>query len=317
MRIAFLGNGPFATPILRRLMGADHTLALVVARPDRPRGKHRRIEPGPVTCCAGEAGMPVYQPDDVNAPESRGRLRAATPDILVVADFGQILDADCLATARLGGINAHASLLPAYRGAAPVAWAILRGESETGVSIIRMNSRMDAGGVLSRRALPIGPNQTAGAVEAVLAQVAAELVVEALSALEAGTETVHQQDPTQATRAPKLTKQDGLIRWARLAREVHDQVRAMQPWPMAFSHWLHESDPPLRITFLKTEPAPADAAAVEVAAGTVAMVDPERLSIATGSGLLAVHELQPAGKRPMSVANFLRGRRVEIGDRFR
>jgi methionyl-tRNA formyltransferase len=317
MRLIFLGNGPLATPILARLARSEHEVALVVARPDRPKGKHQRIEPGPVARLAQNLGLPLHQSEDVNSRDALDRLRSVAADLLVVADFGQILSPACLQTARLGGVNAHASLLPKYRGAAPVVWAIYHGESETGVSIIQMSPRMDAGAILSRRAVPIGPEQTAGELEATLAEVAAEMVAEAVDALEAGSVEGEPQDSAVASRAPKVKKSDGLIRWARGARDVANQVRAMQPWPIAYTHWRHGSSPPLRLQILKATPeADATPETPGASPGTVVEVGRDRLAVQTGEGRLVIRELQPAGKRPMTVDAFLRGRRVEVGDRF-
>jgi methionyl-tRNA formyltransferase len=233
---------------------------------------------------------------------------------LVVADFGQILSTGTLATARLGGINAHASLLPKYRGAAPIVWAIYHGESETGVTIIHMTPRMDAGDMLAQRRVPISAEQTAGDLEPILADVAAELTLEAIGALETGTAAPMPQDPALASRAPKVTKEHGRIRWDRSALEIHNQVRAMKPWPIAHTQRLAIAGDQGRWLIHRTAPLPNVSPNAEP--GTIVGVERDRILVATGAGVLELLELQPAGKRPMDVATLLRGYKVAVDERL-
>jgi methionyl-tRNA formyltransferase len=258
----------------------------------------------------------VLQPEDVNTPESIASIRAFSPDLLVTAAYGQILSADLLAVPRLGGINLHGSVLPAYRGAAPVARAIERGETETGASVILMTPRIDAGGMIKAATTPIDPDETAGALERRIALLGAPLVAEAIAALEAGNATVVPQDRAKVTKAPKLRKEDGLIDWRKTAREIHNHVRAMQPWPTAFTFLRRGSHPdaePQRIILHTTQPLDLDRHAPP---GAVVEATGDRLVIAAATGAIRPLVVQIAGKKPMKLAAFLRGHAVVAGDRF-
>jgi methionyl-tRNA formyltransferase len=211
----------------------------------------------------------------------------------------------------LGGINIHASLLPKYRGAAPVAWAIYHGEEATGVSIIRMTPRLDAGGIILQESLAIAIDETAGELEARLATLGARMTLEALDQLEAGTARVLVQDDAKATKAPRLKKEDGAIDWTRSSRAIHDQVRALRPWPCAFTDWHRTGDTSTRLQILATRPVDATA---HVVSGRRVGDDPHRLTIACGTGVLEILELKPAGKREMDAAEFLRGNRWQPDD---
>lgn len=312
------GNGPFAVPLLERMAASRHRIGLVVTRPDRPQGKHQTIVPGPVRCRAESLGLPTAQPDDVNSTRFVEQLASERADIHVVADFGQILSRECLASARRGGINVHASLLPKYRGAAPVAWAIYNGEFETGVSILQMTPKMDAGAVVAQTTVPIESNDTSATLEARLAILGADLGVEALDRLEAGSAVLLEQDPHLVTKAPRLKKDDGRVRWDRTARLVDAQVRAMQPWPIAFTDWQRSGESPMRLQILKVE-IPPSASAMEPAAspGAIVHVSSRDLWIATGeSGVVAIQRLKPAGKREMDIATFLNGHYPTAGEKM-
>jgi methionyl-tRNA formyltransferase len=263
---------------------------------------------------AHEHGTPIFDPEDINSEEGRAGLLNYGADLLVVCDYGQILSAQTLATARLGGMNVHASLLPRYRGAAPINWAIYHGETETGVSIIRMTPRVDAGPVVAQGRVPINPDETAVQLEKRLAEIAAWLVRRTLDNVEAGRLEALPQDPALASKAPRLKKTDGLIDWSRPALAIKNQVRAMEPWPKTYTFWHRGGGSPLRlilgpVTVLEVQTATAPPGAVLEAAG-------DRLAVAAGSGAVQVHSLQPAGKRMLSAAEFLRGYRVRPGDRL-
>jgi methionyl-tRNA formyltransferase len=306
-----MGNGPFAVPTLKRLLGSAHEVVQVVTRPDRPQGKHRRVERGPVAQAADSFGLPVSQPVSVNSAEAVSWLSDLAGDLLVVADFGQILSTHALGTARLGGINVHASLLPKYRGAAPVAWAIYHGESETGVSIIQMTRELDAGGVVKQQSTPIGPDETAGELEARLADLGAELAASAIEELAVGRSVPIPQSKGDVTLAPRLSKESGRIDWNRSAQEIHDQVRAMIPWPVAFAHWPDASIPDHRFQVVSTrvteskEGGPGEV--LGVAGG---------LHLATGKGGIILKEVRPAGRRLMTGEEFARGARLVAGSRL-
>jgi methionyl-tRNA formyltransferase len=321
-----MGTGTFAEPTLLALLAGRHPVVGLVTQPDRTagneRGSTRQVGRG-IKQIALEHGIPVMQPESINTPEAIAALRAFQPDLLVVAAYGQILSRDVLAVPPNGGINVHASLLPKYRGAAPIAWAIYHGEIETGVTIIRMSVQLDAGDMLAQEAVAIGPQETAGELEARLAQIGARLAVQVIDQLVAGTAQGTKQDMTQATKAPKLTKEHGLIDWNRTAIQVCNQVRAMQPWPTAYTFLHHGGQALMRIIITRAVPSPthADPAA---RTGTV-FIDPRLpgslfvVTAATASddyGAIEVQELQPAGKRRMNGADFIRGHRLHAGDRF-
>lgn len=324
MRLAFLGNGPFAVPSLRRLAQAGHDVAIVVARPDLPQGKHQQLVDGPVKAASNALGLTVEQPADANSNDFIARLVALKLDLLVVADFGQILSSDCLAAARLGGINVHASLLPAYRGAAPIAWAILRGEARSGVSIIQMSPRLDAGAVILQQPIAIARQWTAGDLELRLADIGAELVAIAVGQIANGLARPMPQDDRQSSRAPKLKKDDGKIDWSRGAVEIFDLIRAMQPWPIAFSTLERPAAPPVRMQILQAED-PLSATTTEFSLdhalakkqlpGHVCDVG-RTLDVLTGNGMLHILRVKPAGKSEMDIASFVRGNPIPAGSRF-
>jgi methionyl-tRNA formyltransferase len=316
MRIVMMGAGLFAEPTFEALLASPYTVAGLVTQPDRAagaeRGSTRQVGKG-MKSIADARGVPVFQPEKINTPEGVAGLRAFQPELLVVAAYGQILSNEVLTTAPRGGINVHASLLPRYRGAAPIQWAVWRGERETGVTIIRMTTGLDAGDMLAQEASPIGPDETAGDVEARLAPVGARLALRVIAELEAGTGHGVKQDPTQVTRAPKMTKEHGAVDWTAPAKQVCDHIRAMQPWPTAYTFWHRAGQPPLRLLLLKATPRTTAAPAPP---GSVLLDDSTRLQVAAGDGVVEVLELQPAGKRRMAAADFLRGRRPQAGDRL-
>jgi methionyl-tRNA formyltransferase len=308
-----LGTGPFAVPTLRALAAGPHLVALVVTRPPRSRA----AAPSPLRQAATALGLDVWSPETVNALEAQQRLASLGADLLVVCDYGEILRPATLAAARLGGINLHGSLLPKYRGAAPVQWAILQGETETGNSVIQMTPGLDAGPCLGQQRTPIDPDEDAGHLEERLAAMGAELVCQVVSDLAAGRARPIEQNSAQASKAPRLKKEDGAIDWSRSAREIKNQVRALRPWPRAFTYW-HRGDGPalrLNIDLVRVE-AGADGDAASAAGVGIAAVEADRLLVAAGHGVVEIVELQPAGKRAMSAAEFLRGHRVHAGERF-
>jgi methionyl-tRNA formyltransferase len=325
MRLVMLGTGPFAVPTLRRLVASPHEVLRVVTRP--PRG--RRAEASPMQVAAEELSLPLWQPETVNSEEVVAELLSLKPDLLVVCDYGEILKPAALAVAPHGGINLHGSLLPKYRGAAPVQWAVLNGDAETGNTVIQMTAGLDAGPCLGVDVLPIDPDESAGALEARLAARGGDLVLQVIDALAAGTATPIKQDRAQASKAPRLEKEHGAIDWSRDAQAIKNQVRALDPWPRAYTSWSRSSEPggssprssspsspqePLRLILHRTtavSPSPNPAAAP----GTVLEASP-RLLVATGAGALEILALQPAGKRVMEASEFLRGYQLPPGARL-
>ncbi len=327
LRLVMFGTKDFARPTFQKLLETGHHILALVTQPDRPQGRKQEIIPAPIRLDAEAHSLPVLQPEDVNEPEAIARIAEFAPDILVTAAYGQILAPDLLATARFGGINLHGSILPAYRGASPVARAILNGETETGVTVIQMNAQVDAGGMIAIASTPIDPDETTEELEARLAQIGAPLIVEALERIAAGTVQIITQDASKATKAPKLRKEHGLIRWDRPARAVHNQIRAMRPWPIASTQAIYASNPdkPLRVLIHQSrvlEPTDDDDPNVDRQApastepGAVLDGGKERLLVACGEGAIEVLTIQTPGKKPMTAAEFQRGRRLGLGDRL-
>lgn len=319
LRVVMMGTGTFARPTLEALLAAANvTVVGLVTQPDRDigskRGSTRQTGPS-LKEIATVRGVPVVQPDSINTPDGVEALRSWTPDLLVVAAYGQILKREVLEAAALGGINVHGSLLPKYRGAAPVAYAILGGESETGVTIIRMTTGLDAGDMLAQASLTIELDETAGELEGRLALLGARLALDVVDRLARGPVAGAKQDATLVTKAPKLTKENGLIDWTQSAERVCRQVRAMQPWPTAYTFLHQAGKPPLRVTITKAR-RPTVLAANAIKPGQC-VADPQgMLWVGTGDGVVEVVELQPSGKARMGAADFLRGRRLQAGDRF-
>ena len=264
---------------------------------------------------ATERGVPVFQPASINAPEGVAMLRGLNPDLLVVAAYGQILSKEVLSIPTRGAINVHGSLLPKYRGAAPVAWALLNGESETGVTIIRMSAGLDAGDMLAKVAIRIG-DETAGDLEVKLAPIGARLAIETIDRLKAGPVTGEKQDPALVTKAPKLTKEMGLIDWTKSAEQVCRQVRAMQPWPTAYTFLHRQGKPAVRVIVNRVHEGGTITIHHDLVMGE-ALATGQTLAVMTWfDGLVAIDELQPAGKTRMTAAEFLRGHPLKEGDRF-
>lgn len=324
MRLIMLGTGPFAVPTLRALAHARHEVALAITRP--PTG--RDPQASPLQRAAEQCSIPVWSPPTVNEPEAQAHIRSLSADLLVVCDYGEVLRPETLATTRLGGINLHGSLLPKYRGAAPVQCAILSGEAETGNSVIQMTPGLDAGPCLVQQRTPIDPDEDAGALEARLAAMGADAVLQAIEAIEAGTAQPVLQDKTQASKAPRLKKEQGAIDWSRPAQVIKNQVRGLRPWPRAFTFWHSVKGQPLRLNVDRVAilvgwaPPTSNITGQDdggqcppYVPGTI-LETMGRLVVATGDQPLEILELQPAGKRSMSAAEFLRGNRIQTGDPF-
>jgi methionyl-tRNA formyltransferase len=303
-RIVMLGTKDFALPTFEHLCETGHGVVALVTQPDRPQGRKQLLIPSRIKEAALARGIRVEQPEDVNAPESLDLIRSLDPDLLVTAAYGQILSADLLGIPPMGGINLHGSILPAYRGAAPVARAIQRGETETGVTVIRMTPRIDAGGMMAFTPTPIDPDETAGELEDRLAKIGAPLVARAIAELAAGTAKILPQDRSKVTKAPKLTKEDGRIDWTRSNLEIHNLVRAMQPWPIASTHWLR-ADGPVRIIVHQTK-----AVEGQGTPGQVLEAMGDTLVVAAGSGAVRLLKVQLEGKKALAVEEFLRGHQL-------
>lgn len=307
MRIAFLGTPPFAVPSLVALLQRGEEVVAVLTQPDRPAGRGRHPQPSAVKRAALHAGLPVHQPERVRDPIVLDLLRSLQLDLLVVVAFGQILPQALLDLPRHGCINVHASLLPRFRGAAPIPRAILHGETETGITTIQMDVGIDTGPILLQRACHILPDDTAGSLAARLAPLGAEVLVETLRALKAGTLRPQPQEETKAISAPLLKKEEGLLRWVEPAVALRNRVRAFDPWPGSYTAWRRE---PLKIW---------RAAVVPGAVGTpgeVLRAGKEGILVATGEGGLLMTEIQLPGGQRMSADAFLRGHALRPGERL-
>lgn len=297
-RIVFMGSPDFAVPILERL-AQEYPIAGVVTQPDRPAGRGRTLTPPPIKILAQRLALPLIQPLKVRQPEAMQQLRDWAPDVIVVAAFGQILRQDILGLPPSGCINVHASLLPRWRGAAPIQAAILHGDRQSGVTIMQMDPGIDTGAMLSQRALDILPDDTAGSLSARLADLGAVLLAETLPDILAGNTQPVSQDETVATYAPLLKKEDGLLDFSQTALELERRVRAFLPWPGAYTTW---QDQPLKIHLARAvqeTKSYAQPGARFIAGGLPA--------VATAQGALVLQVLQPAGKKAMDGKSFLAG----------
>jgi methionyl-tRNA formyltransferase len=314
MRLLMLGTGPFAVPTFRALYDTRHSMVALVTAPLRT---HRGQPVAPISSIrelARQHGTPIFDPEDVNAPDAQTQLAGYAADLLITCDYGQILAPATLATASRGGVNLHAALLPKYRGAAPINWAIYHGETETGVTVIHMAPQIDAGPSIAQARVAIGPDETAAELEVRLAEVGARLMCEAIDLLEAGRASSLPQDSSLASKAPRLKKTDGLIDWTRSAAAIKNHVRSLEPWPKTYTFWHRSDGPPVRLilgplTVVETE-------RTELAPGTVIEAGDGRLIVAAGQGAVAPKSVQPSGKRLLPVDEFLRGYHVRPGERF-
>jgi methionyl-tRNA formyltransferase len=316
LRLVVMGTGPFAVPMFRALINSRHDVMAVCTRPDRV-ARGRRPPPNPMRKAADELQIPVIEPPDVNAADAHSELAAMHPDLLVVCDYGQILSPATLTTARYGGINLHGSLLPRHRGAAPVQWAILEGDSTTGVSVIRMSPKLDAGAVITSCRHPILPDDTSAALEERLAASGGDAVLSAIEQIIAadGSEVGTPQEASQITRAPRLTKACGMVDWSDSADRLERKRRAMEPWPRLATFYVDEKQRPLRLVL--ADVAVGTATPEGMHPGTVIYVDrgePGEIRVVCGGGTtLIVRQLVPEGRRLMTAGAFLRGSSLREG----
>jgi methionyl-tRNA formyltransferase len=307
LRIVFFGTPHFAVPTLEALLRSGHSVVSVVTQPDRPRDRGQRVSESPIKTVARAFQVPVLQPDKLRDERFLQALSATVADLGVVAAYGKILTEAVLGTPRLGLINVHASLLPRYRGAAPVHRAVINGDSETGVTIMRMVKALDAGPMLATVRRPIGPDETSEDIERDLARLGASLLVSTVGDVAEGRIVEQPQDDSLATYAPRLTKDEGVIDWALSAQKLHNLIRGLHPWPHAVTYHqnrrliLHRS---IVLPDVNGEP------------GAVLESRGDQLHVATGSGALAITEIQPEGRRAMPTRDFLAGHQVAVGDQL-
>jgi methionyl-tRNA formyltransferase len=309
MRLVFMGTPDFAVASLEALLRSDNSVVGVVTQPDRPKGRGQILTPSPVKLLAQRERISLLQPFKMKDPEFLQALAGWKPDLIAVAAFGRILPPAILSLPSLGCINVHGSLLPKYRGAGPIQWAIIKGETETGITTMLMDEGMDTGAMLLQEAIPITPDDTADTLSPRLAELGGKLLVETIAQLIIGTLVPRPQNASQATLAPLLKKEDGVIDWALPAAVLVNRVRGLSPWPSAYTtmaggdHW----------TIWRALALPGS---VTKPPGTVVAITTEAIHIATGEGVLVVTELQPANSRRMAVSQYLAGHPVAVGEQL-
>ena len=308
MRIVFMGTPAFAVPSLEALLKSDDQVVGVVTQPDRPKGRGQEVSISPIKTICQRENLPVLQPLKMKDPAFLDALRAWQADLIAVAAFGRILPPVILSIPSRGCINVHGSLLPKFRGAGPIQWAVISGETETGITTMLMDEGMDTGAMLLQEKVPILPDDTAGSLSIRLADVGGRLLVDTIKQLKAGTLVPIAQDHSRATLAPMLKKEDGSIDWASSAHEIERRIRGMSPWPGAFTFAGEE-----RWTIWRALVKEATQWAVP---GQVISATKEGIAVATGKGTLLITELQPANSRRMAAAQYLAGHKVSSGMRL-
>ncbi|MCR4420028.1 MAG: methionyl-tRNA formyltransferase [Clostridia bacterium] len=309
MRLVFCGTPDFALPSLRALLASRHRVLAAITQPDRPKGRGRLPQAPPVKELAREAGLEVRQPESLKDPDFLAWLEGLAPEALVVVAYGRILPRALLELPSRGCINLHASLLPRYRGAAPIHWAIINGERETGVTTMFVTPELDAGDIILQEAVEIGARETAGQLHDRLAVLGAELLVKTLDLLGEGRAPRRPQDPASATYAPPLRPEDERIDWTRPALAVYNRVRGLNPWPGAYGQWRERR---VKIWWVDP-PEPLEAEGLEP--GQIAAVGEQGIKVACGDGqAVAIRRLQPEGKAVMGAADFIRGYRPQVGE---
>jgi methionyl-tRNA formyltransferase len=307
MRVIFLGTPEFAVPSLKALVSAGHQILAVFTQPDRPKGRGNQLAESPVKVTARMLSLPVYQPERIRRPEAVEQLRPLAADLMVVVGYGQIIPQSIIDLPPYGILNVHASLLPKYRGAAPIQWAIANGEKQTGVTIMQIDAGLDTGDMLLKASAEIHPDETAPGLSKRLATLGADLLIGAIKQIEEGCARREKQDHSQATLAPILKKEDGRIDWSRTAQQIYDRLRGFDPWPGAYTAFRQQ---PLNI--VRATPKPHTA----LNAGTVE-VGKRHLLVGCGDNTaLELLEVQPSGKKRMSAEAFISGYKPVSGERM-
>jgi methionyl-tRNA formyltransferase len=308
LSIVFMGTPEFAVPSLAALLKGPDRVVLVVTQPDRPKGRGMEPAKSPVRLAAEEHTIPVMTPEKASDPDFIRRIEALSPDLMVAVAYGQILKRLLLDIPRLGVVNVHASLLPAYRGAAPINQAIIDGLAVTGVTTMLLDEGMDTGDILLSREIPIGPDETAGELAGRLAQAGAGLLTETIRRLKGRDIVPIPQDHAKATRAPMLRKEDGLIEWSKTPADIKNHIRGMTPWPGAYAR--------LGGQVVKIFCVREDSAGSDAPPGTIVRIAGDGIYVATGGAIAVITDLQAPGKRRMEAGEFVRGNRIPVGSRF-
>ncbi len=308
LRILFMGTPDFAAATLQALLDGPDTVVAVVTQPDRPKGRGKKLTPPPVKILAEQAGLPVLQPTKIKTDEFRDELKSFSPDVMVVTAYGRILPPSLLELAPHGCINVHGSLLPAHRGAAPIQWAVINGDTKTGVTVMQMDEGMDTGDILLTSAIIPADDETAGSLFPKLAELGGQALLAALALLKKGQLQATPQDESLATLAPMLNKEDGRIDWHKSAREIHCLIRGLDPWPSAYCFLEGK-----RIRLFAPEVLHQDS---DVEPGTLLKADKRGLLFSTGRNCLLIKEVQPEGKKRMPIEAFLCGYPLQPGLKF-
>ena len=310
MKIVFLGSSHFALPALEALIKAKHKISCVVTQPDKKRGRHLHLGITDVKALALQAGLKVFQPENINAPASVELLKGLNADLFVVVAYGQLLAQEVLDIPKVFPLNIHASLLPKYRGAAPINWAIIRGEKVSGVTIMQVIKKMDAGAIIMQQDIAINHDDDSVSLESKLRDLGAELLLKSIAIIKNKDYKLIPQDEKNVSFAPKLKKSDGLINWQKPAEEINDLIRGALPWPGAFTHYKGK--------LLKIYKADVvQRTGLSAGAGEILNISKAGLEIVTGKGVLVVRELQIEGKRRMKVEEFAAGHKIFPGDNFK
>lgn len=308
MRIIFMGTPDFSVPTLESLVTSRHEVIAVVTQPDKPKGRGKEVQMTPVKETALQHGIPVYQPVRAREASFVEEMRSLAPDVMVVIAFGQILSKELLEVPRLGCVNIHASLLPKYRGAAPIQWAVINGDQETGITTMMMDVGMDTGDMLEKLVIPLAEKETGGSLFDRMSLLGGDLILSTLDKLEDGTLVRIPQNHEEATHVKKIEKSMGDIDWTMEAAAIERLIRGLNPWPSAYTRWNGR--------MLKIWEADVEADGQAGEAGEVLVAAGSDLRVQTGSGILNIRSLQPEGKKRMDTAAFLRGYPVKAGERF-
>lgn len=312
MKIVYFGSGEFGLRCLDALKGSEHSLVCIFTQPAHLAGRGRKPTPTPVACWARENGIPYTEAEDINSAKMFGKVSACEPDVIVVIAFGQKIGNDLISCPAKAAINVHASLLPKYRGAAPVNWAIINGETQTGVSIITLADKMDAGQILAQEAVAIDTDETAGQLHDKLAKIAVPLLIRTIEQIENGTVAYQPQDNSRLSRAPKLKKSDGFLDWTESAQRLRDRIRGLWPWPGAQADYIcQKTQKHCRVTI-----AAAEVVKTALKEPASPGVFDDNLNVICGQDALKITRIKPAGGRLMDFAAFANGRQTRPGDAF-